>query len=222
METAVRNNKYSFYHIISGVDLPINTQDYIHGICEKFQDKSFVGFASGSQNEKDIVNRTGVYHIFTTSCRKKHIRLLSCVLNNIQKVIGIRRKLHLTEGVSETILKKGCNWCSLTDEAVNYILSRKNIILNEFRNTLCPDELFIQSILWNSPLRKKIFGQEEHMDEYSMCMREIDWDRGSPYTWQMRDFEYLMKSKKFFARKFSSQDLEIVYKIKNAILLNLL
>ena len=220
MEVAAGNHKYSFYHIISGVDLPINSQDYIHGICEKFQDKSFVGFASGPQNEKDIVNRTGVYHIFTTYCRKKQIRLLSCIFNNIQKVIGIRRKLHLSENGSETILKKGCNWCSLTDEAVNYILSRKNIILREFRNTLCPDELFIQSVLWNSPLRKKLFGYEECLDEYSMCMREIDWDRGSPYTWQMQDFEYLMKSKKFFARKFSSQDLEIVKKIVNAILLN--
>lgn len=62
MEAAIRNKKYSFYHIISGVDLPINNQNYIHGICERFQDKSFVGFASGPQNEKDIINRTGVYH----------------------------------------------------------------------------------------------------------------------------------------------------------------
>lgn len=29
-ETAYKNSKYTYFHLLSGVDLPIQTQDYIH------------------------------------------------------------------------------------------------------------------------------------------------------------------------------------------------
>ena len=53
-----------------------------------------------------------------------------------------------------------------------------------------------------------------------MCMREIDWTRGDPYVWKLEDYTYLMNSKKFFARKFSSQNMDIIKKIEQTILTN--
>ena len=44
-------------------------------------------------------------------------------------------------------------------------------------------------------------------------MRLVDWERGTPYTWQTSDYKELVKSDKFFARKFSSADIKIVYAI---------
>ena len=49
-------------------------------------------------------------------------------------------------------------------------------------------------------------------------MREIDFERGnglgSPYIWQMEDYETLTHSKNYFARKFSkSLDEEIIMQI---------
>ena len=41
-------------------------------------------------------------------------------------------------------------------------------------------------------------------------MREIDWQRGSPYTWREEDFDELVRSERWFARKFSSDHMELV------------
>ena len=43
--------------------------------------------------------------------------------------------------------------------------------------------------------------------------RKIDWQRGSPYTWQDKDFEELIGSDRLFARKFSSADSHIILHI---------
>ena len=41
-------------------------------------------------------------------------------------------------------------------------------------------------------------------DKISSSLREIDWNRGSPYTWRDEDYRYLHNSPNLFARKFSS------------------
>ena len=46
--------------------------------------------------------------------------------------------------------------------------------------------------------------------EYQQCMREIDWQRGSPYTWKEEDYDELVRSERWFARKFSSDHMELV------------
>ena len=219
METAINTGKYSILHIISGVDLPIKTQDYIHNLCRLNEGISFVGFASNENTEKIINDRTNVYHFFTAHYRNSAFRIISSALANLQNLIGIKRVFNLSNDGSITVLKKGCNWCSLTDEAVKYILDRKQTIIKQFKYTICPDELFVQSVMWNSPLRSKIFEiQNSRENEYLMCMREIDWDRGSPYIWKDDDFDYLINSSKFFARKFSSNYIGIISKIEKTIL----
>lgn len=43
--TAFDNGPYSFYHLLSGTDLPIKSQDYIHKFMDKYPNTEFVGFA---------------------------------------------------------------------------------------------------------------------------------------------------------------------------------
>lgn len=44
-------------------------------------------------------------------------------------------------------------------------------------------------------------------------MRLVDLERGTPYIWQTCDYKELVKSDKFFARKFSSTNINIVHAI---------
>lgn len=44
----------------------------------------------------------------------------------------------------------------------------------------CCDEVFVQTIIWNSPFQECIYDKE---DLFHGCMRLIDWNRGGPYTW---------------------------------------
>jgi hypothetical protein len=49
-------------------------------------------------------------------------------------------------------------------------------------------------------------------------MRLIDWNRGTPYTYRLPDFDELMNSDCLFARKFDMNvDARIVEKIASTV-----
>ena len=64
---AYANGPYEYYHLISGVDLPLKSQDYIHAFCSEHTGAEFIGFASPT--EKEIKWRTQHYFIFTKDLR---------------------------------------------------------------------------------------------------------------------------------------------------------
>ncbi len=208
-EMAFKNGPYQYYHLLSGVDLPLKTQDYIHDFMDKNQGKEFVGFVHGKHHEEGMHKKTEVYHLFLKYYKSNNavVRKISHILHylfvRIQYLLGIKRKYDME-------LQKGANWCSITNEFCHYLLQRKGYILKTFRYTLCGDEIFLHSILFDSPFKDKIYNWE---DEFASCMREIDWTRGFPYVWKVCDYDFLVKSDKLFARKFSSEDMEIVDKI---------
>ena len=82
-----------------------------------------------------------------------------------------------------------------------------------FSYTLASDELWIQTILYNTEFKNTIYRIDDLKEQ---CMRFIDWNRGKPYTWgqQEGDYKMLMDSPYLFARKFDENtNLEIVEKI---------
>lgn len=203
-ETAQNFGCYSYYHLLSGQDLPIKSQDYIHDICDKLQGKEFVGFVNDTPASlKEIEDKTRYYYILqrhfrcSTVTEKIFVRAIQKSSLLLQCMVGVRRKYPME-------LKKGCNWVSITDDFCKYLLEHKEKVLKMFNHTFCPDEIFLQTVLWNSPFRDNIYDID---DEYHSCLRLIDWKRGNPYMWQMQDLEYLTNDNEyFFARKFSSKD----------------
>lgn len=66
-------------------------------------------------------------------------------------------------------------------------------------------KVFVQTMIGNSRFRDCI------ADSYMRC---IDWKRGAPYTFTIEDYDMLMNSGMFFARKFDEHvDMEIVNKL---------
>ena len=54
---------------------------------------------------------------------------------------------------------------------------------------------------------------------FQSIMRNIDWNRGMPYTWREEDFEELINSNYLFARKFDETvDSTIIELISDYIL----
>lgn len=62
-ETAVKHNQYEYYHLISGVDLPIKSNDYIHNFFKINNGKEFVGFSK--VNSKKLKWNVCYYHLLT-------------------------------------------------------------------------------------------------------------------------------------------------------------
>ncbi|KOO65771.1 beta-1,6-N-acetylglucosaminyltransferase [Xylanibacter rarus] len=211
-ETARKKEHYSYYHLLSGQDLPIKSQDYIHQVCDKLQGKEFVEFEKESpQSLKVLNNKTRYFYILQNHFRCNNIfekiivRLIQKSFLSLQNVFQVRRRYKLE-------LKKGCQWVSITDNFCKYLIEHKEEILQMFNHTFCPDEIFLQTVLWNSPYKNNIYDYE---DEYHSCLRYIDWKRGEPYIWKENDFDELINStnKCFFARKFNVQDKNLINKI---------
>ena len=67
-----------------------------------------------------------------------------------------------------------------------------------------PDEIFVPTVLLNSPLRDSVVGQEVHY---------VDWSRGGahPKTLGIEDYDRIIESGKLFARKFDVRsDAEVL------------
>lgn len=203
-EEAYKVGGYAYYHLLSGVDLPIKTQDYIHHFFDMNAGREFVGYAS-ELFEKRVLK----YHLFISL--KLPNRFLNYVVGKIQAFSYLIQSLLHIQRKRDIQFRKGCNWVSITPVLVHLLLEKKKYILKRFRYTICGDELFLQSVLWNSELRERIYNQQ---DEFVGCMRCIDWERGEPYVWRSEDFGILKQSEALFARKFSSKDMDIVFKIQ--------
>ena len=151
-ETALSHGPYAYYHLLSGTDLPIKSQDYIHAFFQQNAGKEFVGFWQDAAHQRDLERKVFRYYFFTKRLKDKEHLLhgITALIRNlilaVQKISHYRRKQTFE-------FKKGGNWISITENAVKYLLQYKEIVLNRMKYTLCADEIFIQTILWNSPFR---------------------------------------------------------------------
>lgn len=154
-ETALSHGPYAYYHLLSGTDLPIKSQDYIHAFFQQNAGKEFVGFWQDAAHQRDLERKVFRYYFFTKRLKDKEHLLhgITALIRNlilaVQKISHYRRKQTFE-------FKKGGNWISITENAVKYLLQYKEIVLNRMKYTLCADEIFIQTILWNSPFRERM------------------------------------------------------------------
>lgn len=197
---ATQFGPYDYYHLISGVDLPIKSQAYIHNFFEQNKGKEFLGLMQNAwRTEKKIM----YYHFFISRPYPKSWKYFIHVgLVALQQILHMKRS-----DMGWKVLAKGANWSSLTHAAVEYILSQEEMIRKRFRYTMACDEVYKQTILINSPFADKLYCKT---DEYKGCLRMVDWKRGNPYVWSMEDFEEIINSDKLFARKFSSEKMDVV------------
>lgn len=211
LKTAVENedaNKYyTYYHLISGADLPIKSNDDIHSFFDEHQGKEFIHYTDNIVSESSL-SRIRYYHLFRRH-RNTFNKILGQIALRIQKLIGIDRLKN-----TDIRVQKGCNWFSITGEFAKYIVDNLSEYEKILKYAYCCDEIFIQTIAESSRFRENLFMPECCNDHYA-CVRLIDWKRGNPYVWQMDDYDSIISSPCMFARKF---DLNVDKEIIEAIL----
>lgn len=86
-KTALSNGHYSYFHLLSGADLPIKPLDYIFSFFEEHKNKEFVGFVS----ERDWVEKVSKFHLLTKYYKidGKRKRVIDFIRDNCEKVINI-------------------------------------------------------------------------------------------------------------------------------------
>lgn len=205
---------YRYYHLISGVDLPLKTNDEIHEFFNSKDGLEFIHFCTEKQSIQRK-KRVSQYHFMRWNrTRNKYFNYITSRINVILSIV--QSKMNFERKWDENMkLQSGANWFSITNELAKYIISKEDWIYKYFRYTSCGDEMFLQTIVYNTKFREKLYKKEMN-DDHISCMRYIDWKRGKPYIFKQEDFQDLVNSDRIFARKFSSKvDDDVIDNIFN-------
>ena len=224
---AVKQEQYSMYHLLSGVDLPLDTAENIYNFFDSRKEYNFLTMVSDELYIRNkvyerVAFKTMFPHLTPRTVNNKFLRLILKIYRKfeveVQRIFKVDcfKKFNLE-------LKYASNWCSLNKKAVDILLNEKKLIASIFKNTKVNDELFIPTILQKYQLLNTVYSIEPTNDkptDFQGNLRYINWWDGSPYTWtdSSDDIDQLKRGKALghkFSRKF---DLERYPNLKEKIL----
>ncbi|WP_051207850.1 glycosyltransferase [Butyrivibrio sp. AE3006] len=194
--------KYHYYHLISGVDFPLKSQDYIHELLEDESSQFIRCHRAGEENDSflykvryfyPLLGMVGKDDFMGPGKKNKFMRSLVKIQwksVEIQKRLGIDR----TKKDKGLCFYKGDQWFSITHELALFILQNKDELIKRYKLTNGPDEIAISTLAMNSEFAGNIKNNS---------LRMIDWEKGDPYEYKLEDLNELEQSEAVFARKIS-------------------
>lgn len=192
------------FHLLSGADFPLKSQDEMHSFFQNYPDSEFIDFEGSEEGDdnklrKEIYKKCHLYHFFLPSIKDRN-RIKAKALNFIRRVFMLMQMIVKTNRqFSLGTLYKGSQWGSFTRSFVAKLLEKEDIVKKEFQKTHCCDEIYKQTIAKAEGFKVSPLGN----------VRLIDFARGSkqsPYTFKESDSQELLSSSMIFARKFSSKE----------------
>lgn len=194
LQAAAQEGPYDYYHIISGTTLPLKPLEGIDAFFQATAGKTVLtGLCHDTPYQETLKVRR--YNLFLRNYTSRHRFLREVSQFCWKSAIALQRLLHIESNRGRTFYKAS-NWLSLTEEAVQYILDRKDAIIKTYRWSFCGDEYFIPSELLASPLKDSVVNSDNYL------YREII--RSTASTYQLDELPELAASGCLFARKFTS------------------
>lgn len=194
-----------YYHLLSGMDLPLHDMDYIDDFFYRHQGKEFVHFTeSGKTVTSQTLKRISIWYPLQ-NLLGRYANRFNRILDLVEPVLGINR----LKKYSSLTFGRGANWFSITRDFVRYVVNTWPQYKHMFSWSLCADEIFLQTMLLNSPYAANVYHAQPD-DDYKAIMRLIDWKRGGPYIFREEDFEDLISSPMLFARKFDQRVDDVI------------
>ncbi|WP_272946833.1 beta-1,6-N-acetylglucosaminyltransferase [Lactiplantibacillus xiangfangensis] len=197
--------QYTYYHLLSGLDLPLTSQNNIHHFFDKHSNCQFVSYSCMS--DKLSLSMRKRKHIFQKSFRISRKNPLYLLFKGIRKIETkyLEKTTHQLDDI-----RFGSNWVTLSDEFVQKIVKKENIVdvYHQFSHGYLVDELFIPYELKKFKMQNTVYHQDpvhDIEDEFQGNLRYINWWDGSPLIWTSKNFHELEKAKQaghFFSRKF--------------------
>lgn len=207
---AATKSYHSYYHLISGVDFPLKSQDYIHQYFADNQGSEFIRFDDNFIRNKEFIDRIRYYYFFQNIIGRNSGKVPALFYRLQNCFLFFQKQLHLDRTKKYSFgIYKGTNWFSITHKMAIYLLQNIHIIDKLCNHSFCADEIFLQTIAMMSPYKNKIVNDS---------LRYIDWNRGNPYTFCDEDFQELKKTDRIYARKFDEKiSMMLVNKIYDNI-----
>lgn len=195
---ATRTVNYNYFILLSGDDYLIKNEEDFFKYLIAHEGNAYIELIDVEKEAINFAPRYKKYHMF----EKKNI-----ITKIIQKIIDLiikNRRVY-----SNMKIMKGSQWWCLDRDSIEYLqqyIKNNPKVLKYFKHVHIPDEMFFQTILFNSPQRDKIINDN---------LRYIILEDFHPEILTRKDFKNLKKAEnKFFARKF---DINIDGKILDKI-----
>ena len=198
---AAAPGRYDYYHLLSGVDVPVKPRAYIEEYFTRAPGTNYVNFLAPEISRADLYRVMFYYPMQRYNIRKPAVRrALRNFSAAVQLGFGVDRTRRLPDGFA---FQKGAQWFSITHALAAYLLEKEDEIRGIFSDTYCPDEMFVQTEIINSPFRDTL-PENAFCNDYASCLRYVDWKRGNPYTFTDADLAELLSTPEtaLFARKF--------------------
>ncbi|MBQ9549118.1 MAG: glycosyl transferase [Bacteroidales bacterium] len=206
---------YRYYHLLSGMDLPLKTQDEIHAWFEAHDGKEFI---QCWKMKKSTPSRFRYYTLFPEGAGRFGTNLLNNIFKGLQMALGIRINRQVD-------FRFASQWFSITDGLARYVVEQEPWLEKVFAHTNTCDEIFLPTLLARSPFRDALFepGLSQAGTVNLANLRFIDWSRGEsvrhPWTFRLEDKDLLLSTPHFWARKFDDAvDDAIIEEISDYLL----
>ena len=124
-ERAFSQGPYAYYHLLSGVDLPIKSQDYIHAFFQKNQGKEFVGFWTDAAHRRDLHRKVYRYYLFTRYFKGGNALVHGVCALSRNLFLALQKVTCYKRNQGGLIFQKGFQWVSITQAFCAYLLSQK-------------------------------------------------------------------------------------------------
>lgn len=207
---AATRTTHSYYHLLSGLDLPVKPQDFIHDFFDANDGKEFLDLW---EIQGHTLNRVKYFTLFPEG---SHF-FLTNLLNHAFKFILRSLGLEMNKGVE---FRQGSQWFSITHGCAQYIVDSADWIDKVFSHSCICDEIFIPTVLQRSEYKDKLYKSVCSVGHENTCanMRFIDWSRGPsirhPWVFTIQDFDMLKSTPCLWARKFDEGvDAAIIKKV---------
>lgn len=197
-----QRDRYAYRHLISGVHLPLKSQDEIHRTFDALYPQNVLRLWTTSPVE--VAFKLQRYHFFLRNYKHRNPFVLRADQRLWQASLFAERKLHIHRNQGR-VYRKSDVWCSLTEAVVNHLLANWASILKEYRYAFCADEYFVASEIFRHP------------GAFSLCDMQrllcVDFYRANPICYTADDYDRVMSSGCLFARKFTARHMDVVEKI---------
>ncbi len=239
MRQATNFQEFDYYSLLSGSDYPIKTKRHI---IEFFEGKKieYINYWKLEDRPSWFYKMEYYYLTDAFAIRDYYPKI---TLRGIYWRLFFRLKNYFPKRqfFRDIVPYGGSDWWTLTHDCVKYILDYVDShpeFVDYFRYTLCPNDMFFQTIVMNSKFADSAQNCEKYkawsletsqadklsgnnmLPENSFNLRYIDWsgeithERDRPATLDERDFEKIKHSEDLFARKFdlvrSAKLLELI------------
>jgi len=198
VKEALKNSNIDYIHLISGQDFPIKSPSEISAYLQQNKGTQYIDsfLLPTKEWSNGGMPRIEYYNFYDVFNAKSYLgsKIIKRALK-LQKFFKVRR----TYDKNFPPLHGGSTWWTLSYDCLEYIIDytvEHPLFLKRFEHTFCSEEIYFQTIIASSPFADKVSNNN---------LRYIDWtprDGISPVTLDESDYDTLLQSEAFFARKF--------------------